>query len=265
MTEVQKIIKYVAMAFALFLAASIIGGIVSGVAILGGLLDGNATTDDLTIYEISSDITALDVEIGAAEFAIKEGERFLVESNLKNLTVEEKNGTLIIKEKTSFGGTYNGAVLTLYLPFHHFEKAEIVTGAGRFTVDSLNAENLDLELGAGEVYIDHIWASTADIDGGAGKLTIDGGTLNNLDLDMGVGQLNLNVESFGESELDLGVGESNITLRGGAEYYTVNVEKGIGSITVDGQSVSSYTCVGNGDSRIQINGGLGAIHLNFVD
>ena len=265
MTEVQKIIKYVAMAVALCLAVSIIGGIVGGVAILGGILDGSATTDDLTTYEISSPITALDIEIGAADFTIKEGDSFSVESNLKNLIVKEKNGTLIIEEKTFFGGTYNGAVLTLYLPFHEFEKAEIATGAGRFTVDSLNAKNLDLELGAGEVNIDHIWALTADIDGGAGKLTIDGGTLNNLDLDMGIGQLNLNVESFGESELDLGVGESNITLRGGAKYYTVNIEKGIGSITVDGKSVSSYARAGNGQSRIQINGGVGSIHLNFVD
>ena len=47
MTTMQKVIKYAALAFALFLALSIIGGIVGGVALLGGFIDSDTTTDDL--------------------------------------------------------------------------------------------------------------------------------------------------------------------------------------------------------------------------
>jgi len=266
MTTVQKVIKYAALAFALFLALSIIGGIVSGVALIGGIVDSDATTDDLKTYEInpSTEILFLDVEIGAADFIIKESDSYCVKSNLKNLTVEEKNGTLTIKEKTSFG-RYDGAALTLYLPLHRFEKAEIKTGAGRFKADSLNAYKLDLELGAGEVYIDRISVTSANIEGGAGNLTVAFGTIGNLDLDMGIGELNLNVELYGNNELDLGVGKANITLRGKQENYTVDIEKGLGSVTVNGENVSEYHCYGNGQGRVDIDGGIGAIHLNFKD
>ncbi|MBE6662592.1 MAG: DUF4097 domain-containing protein [Ruminococcaceae bacterium] len=266
MTTAQKIIKYLAIAFAVFLAVSIIGGILGGVALLGGIVDGDTTTDDLKTYEIDplADIVCLDIEIGAADFAIKEADTFLVESNLKNLTVEESNGTLTIKEKTKFG-RYNDTKLTLYIPKDKgFRKADIETGAGRFTADSLIANELTLELGAGEVYLNKLGAaSSAHIAGGAGKLTIANGTLCNLELEMGVGQLNLTADLYGKNELDLGVGESNITLIGPEENYSVDIEKGLGGITVNGKSVSDYGRVGNGQGLVEINGGIGAIHLNF--
>ncbi|MBO5306069.1 MAG: DUF4097 family beta strand repeat protein [Clostridia bacterium] len=268
MTTMQKVIKYAALAFALFLALSIIGGIVGGVALLGGFIDSDTTTDDLKTYEIdpSSEIMFLDIEIGAADFTIKEADAFKVESNLKNLTVEENNGTLTIKEKTSFG-RYDGAQLTLYIPMDKgFRKADIVTGAGRFTADSLIANELTLVLGAGEVYLKELGApSSAHVVGGAGKLTIAGGTLCNLELEMGVGQLNLTATLYGENELDLGVGESNITLIGPEENYSVDIEKGLGGITVDGKGVSDYGRVGNGQGSLDIDGGVGAIHLNFKE
>lgn len=268
MTTLQKVIKYAALAFALFLALSIIGGIVSGVALIGGIVDSDATTDDLKTYEItpSTEILFLDVEIGAADFAIKEADAFLVESNLKNLTVEQKNGTLTVKEKTKFG-RYNDATLTLYIPKDKgFKTADIVTGAGRFTADALIANELTLMLGAGEVYLKELGAtSSAHIVGGAGKLTVAGGTLTNLELEMGVGQLNLTATLYGNNELDLGVGETNITLIGPKENYSVDIEKGLGGITVDGKSVSDYGCTGNGQGFIDIDGGIGAIHLNFKE
>lgn len=265
MTTAQKVIKYLAMAFAVLLIVTIIGGIVSAVGLLGGFLTGDAVMDEVKTYAVSSCITSLDIEIGAADFIIKEADSFSVESNLKNLTVREKNGTLTIAEKSHFGSRYGGAMLTLYVPAETvFEKADIVTGAGKFTADALYADTLRLVLGAGEVSIGYLSATTAaDIDGGAGKLTIAGGKLCHLDLDMGVGQLNLTSSVMGNSELDLGVGESNITLIGDEENYAIDIDKGIGSITVNGKSVSDYGSSG-GENRIEINGGIGAIHLTFV-
>lgn len=232
-----------------------------------GFFGGDAVTEDVKTYTVSTDISALEVKINAADFAIKQGERFFVESNLKYLTVEDKNGILTIKETKKFGITYTGAVLTLYLPADTvLEKANITTGAGRLTIDYLSADTMNLELGAGEVKIDTlIAASDADIDGGAGKITISGGALHNLDLDMGVGQLNLSSALTGESELDLGVGESNITVIGNKEDYKLDIEKGIGNITVDGTGVSNIKAQGNGSNSIVLSGGIGAIHLKFKE
>lgn len=265
MTTLQKVVKYLAMAFAVYLAVSIIVGILSAVGLLGGFFGSDAVTDDVTKYEISSDITALDIKINAADFTVKQADTFSLESNLKDLTVTEKNGTLTIKEKKRFG-VYSGAVLTLYVPKETvFKKAEITSGAGRLTVDTLSADSLELDLGAGEVKIKELTVTSyADIDGGAGKITISGGSLRNLDLDMGVGQLNLTSALSGKSELDLGVGESNLTFIGSKDDYTVDIEKGLGNITVDGKNMSSYKST-NGQNRIDIDGGVGAVNVFFTD
>lgn len=267
MTTAQKVIKYLAMAFAIFLTVSIIGGLFSMFGLFGGFFSDDAVTEDIKTYSVSADIQSLEVKINAADFTIKQGESFAVESNLKHLTVEDKNGVLTIKETKKYSKTYTGAVLTLYVPVGTvFDRADIATGAGRFTVDQLSAGTMKFELGAGEVTIDTLTATTAiDIDGGAGKITISGGALHNLDLDMGVGQLNLTSALTGEGDFDLGIGESNITVIGNKDDYKLDIEKGIGNITVDGTSVSNIKGQGNGNNGIEVSGGIGAINLNFKE
>ena len=90
MTTFQKVIKYLAMAFAIFLTVSIIGGLLSMFGLFGGFFGGDAVTEDIKTYAVSSDIQSLEVKINAADFTIKQGESFSVESNLKHITVEDK-------------------------------------------------------------------------------------------------------------------------------------------------------------------------------
>lgn len=265
MTTFQKVIKYLAMSFAIFLAVIIIGGIIGAVSLFGGFFDGDTVQKDAKTYTVSDDITQLNIEIAAADFTIKKADFFSVESNLKNLTVNEKNDVLEMKENKRAFLTYTNASLILYIPEGtDFEKVEIKTGAGRFTVEELLADEMRLELGAGEVRVTSLTANEkADIDGGAGKITIDGGTLRNLDLDMGVGQLNLTAAVLGNSDLDLGVGETNITLLGSEEDYAIKAEKGIGSISVNGKNISDLKGTTNGENDIDVSGGIGAINIEF--
>ena len=268
MTSAQRVIKYLAIALALFLVVNIAGGILSVVGLIGGAFGGDAVAEEVKSYDLSSNITSIELEIGAAALTIKEADSFSLESNLKHLTVTERDGVLIIKEKEVFGGAnYTGAVLTLTLPYlAELESAQIKTGAGRLNIERLSAEDLTLELGAGEVNIGSLTAhNSANVDGGAGKVTVSGGALRDLDLDMGVGQLDLTSLILGDSELDLGVGESNITLIGNRDDYTVSVEKGIGAVIVDGEGVSDSERIGNGGYKLDINGGVGAINIRFAE
>ncbi|MCH5191425.1 MAG: DUF4097 family beta strand repeat protein [Oscillospiraceae bacterium] len=267
MTTFQKVIKYAAFAFAIFLTVSIISGILGAVGVVGGLFKNDAVLDDMQTYTVSEQITSLKVNINAADFTVKQADSFSVESNLKNLSVEDDNGVLTIRETKKLSGSYSNAALILYIPKELvFERADIITGAGRLTVDALSADILNLELGAGEVRIDSLIAvRKADIDGGAGKITIAGGSLNNLELDMGVGQLNLTSAVHGNSEFDLGIGESNIVLIGSKDDYEIEAEKGIGNITVDGKTVSDGGIIGNGANKIEIGGAIGEINLSFKE
>ena len=267
MTTLQKVIKYLAIAFAIFLTVSIIGGILSAVGLFGGLFSGDAVMEDTKTYSVAAEIHNLDVEINAADLLIKEGEAFTVESNLKHLKVEEKGDVLTIEETKKFSGSYNGAVLTIYVPAGTvFDNTNLTTGAGRLTIERLSSGTLDFELGAGDVSVTSLVATkSADIEGGAGRITISGGTLKDLDLEMGVGQLNLTSALTGDCQLDLGVGESNITLIGNKDDYKLDIEKGIGRIFIDGKAVSDYGSSGNGANKVEINGGIGAINVKFME
>ena len=275
MTTLQKVIKYLAIAFAIFLIVTIIGAVLGAVGLLGVLFTKDDATQeadigDMKTYSITSEIHSLNIRINAADFCIKDGTVFSVESNLKNLGVVDQNGTLTIHDPTKIklntSSAYENAVLTIYIPSGTvFEKVNIHTGAGKFTVDSLSADTVDFELGAGDVSINTLVAAkSADIEGGAGRITISGGALKNLDLEMGVGQLNLTSALTGECQLDLGIGESNITLTGNRENYKLDLEKGIGNITVDGERVSDYGSSGNGTAKVEISGGIGSIHVRFA-
>ena len=271
MTTFQKVIKYLAIAFAIFLIVTIIGGILSAIGLFGGFFTGDAVTEDMQTYSVNTGIRILDIEINAADLYIKEGEAFSVESNLKNLKVDDNNGRLTIKDLTKnkrFGGySYENAVLTIYVPVGTvFENVNLTTGAGRLTVDNLFAETIDFELGAGEVTIGSLVATkSADIEGGAGRITVSGGVLKNLDMDMGVGELNLTSAFSGECKLDMGIGESNITLIGNKDDYKLDLEKGLGSITVDGKDVSDFGSSGNETNKVDISGGIGAINVRFEE
>ena len=190
---------------------------------------------------------------------------------MKNLKVDDNNGRRKIKNLTKNklfgGGSYENAVLTIYVPVGTvFENVNLTTGAGRLTVDKLSAATIDFELGAGEVSIGTLVATkSADIEGGAGRITVSGGALENLDMDMGVGELNLTSVLSGECKLDMGVGESNITLIGNKDDYKLDLEKGIGSISVDGKDVSDFGSSGNGTNKVDISGGIGAINVRFEE
>ena len=269
MTTTQKVIKYLALAFAIFLAVSIIGGILGAVGVLGIFFGDEVVTEDLKTYSVSGEIRHLELEIYAANLHIKEGSAFSVESNLKNLKVTDKNGYLMVKDTTKnghFGSeAFENAVLTICVPKGTvFDHVDLSTGAGKVTMDTLSAKTLDFELGAGEVTISSLTATdSADIEGGAGRITISQGALKNLELEMGVGQLNLTSQLTGDCRFDMGVGESNLTVLGKKEDYKLDLSKGIGGISVDGTAVSDYGSSGSGANKLEINGGVGAINIAF--
>ena len=92
-----------------------------------------------------------------------------------------------------------------------------------------------------------------------------GGTLNNLKLEMGVGELNLTAALLGNNEFDFGIGESNLTVLGSKKDYRIDIEKGLGAVTVDGKKVTDFGTSGNGQHSLEIEAGIGAINLNFQE
>ena len=105
MKQAQKVIKYVAIAFGLYLAINIIGLIIFGFTMLLGIeistniLTGNGAETIQYGETFSKDIEQLDIEISFADFEIKVGEELKVEGQInKDYKVEVENKTLKIED-----------------------------------------------------------------------------------------------------------------------------------------------------------------------
>jgi len=265
MTELQKAIKYFAIALAIILSVSIIGGLLSAIGLLDGVFYSDAILEDTKTYSVSNNIVSIDFTVNAATLTIKEGDSFSLESNLKYLSLAEKDGVLTLKDRKKSRFSYNGAIITLIIPSGTvFERVAITTGAGRLSADCISAESLKLVLGAGEVSFEELSATKkAKIEGGAGKIKIMSGTIHSLELDMGIGELDMRSALTGVCELELGIGESNITLIGNKEDHAIDIDKGIGSVTLDGEKLSSYRFGTNMENILNIDGGIGNINIIF--
>ena len=234
---------------------------------LVGCASQSVVLNETKIYDITKDIHSLDIKINAADFVIEQGEKFSVESNLKNLSVFEEDGILKIVEKTRFARSYNGALLKLCIPEDMvFENASIKTGAGRLTSKSFSVNTLELKTGAGKVEFYRLEASeNVNIKGGAGEIVVEDGNLHNLTLDLGVGELNMNAKLKGESKLNFGVGQSNLNLIGSKEEYSLDITNGAGDIIVDGEKSSFFTNSTNGENTVKIKGGVGSTNIEFQE
>ena len=270
MNAVQKVIKYLAMALTIFLSVSIIGGIITGLTGVSYILSGGnkEAVGEMQVYPIEGEISSLSLSLSGAELKIKTADKFSVESTHNYLSVKSEDGQLCINEtKKAFSVYQKGVTVILTIPEGFvFDDATLETGAGRVEMDSLSADVLKLSLGAGKVEIGNLTAnSRADIDGGAGELKIDGGMLCNLDLDVGVGELTLKSRIEGQSRLDYGIGETKLTLLGSREDYKIEIDKGIGEARLAGKSMQDDSVYGAGENRIEIDGGIGEINIDFSE
>ncbi len=239
--------------------------IILSLVALVGCVSGTVVVGEHKTYEIKSDIKSLDIEINAADFVIEHSDKFSVESNLKYLTVSDQNGILKVVENTKHAVSYNDAVLKVSIPADVvFENVSIKTGAAKLTAQSISANNVKLNLGAGKVQFDSIVANEKiNIKGGAGQISILDGNLNNLRLDLGVGELDMTAKLKGDSKLKFGVGGSNLTLKGNKDDYDFDIQNGIGAITIDEITASSFVSSGNGENYVKIKGGVGATNITF--
>lgn len=272
MTSAQKVIKYLAIAFAIFLILTIISAILSGIYGLTIFLgvkkeNENIQSDEMNLINFEDgNIETLDIDVSYASLTIKTGETLKAETTSTKINFKTSNGKLQVNEKNRNWFSINkNEELIVYIPKNiKFEKVKISAGAGKINIENLTTKNLSFELGAGETTIENLNVlNNCNIEGGAGKVNILSGTINNIDLDMGVGEANLKAALLGKNKIDAGIGSLNINVIGSKENYEIKADKGIGNIRIDGKEISSGEEYGKGENYIKINGGVGNININF--
>ena len=268
MTGIQKVIKYIAIAFAMFIIINIFGGILLGLSILAGI-SGLDDGEDLPVNEKISqvedimNIKMLDIQIKFEKLNIKNGNIFKVESNDSDIYCTENEETIQIRDKSNDWISKNKEV-TIYIPEDSlFGNVKIATSAGKVEIELLQTEKLEVEVGAGSTEIRELNVrKEAKINGGAGSFVIDSGIINNLKLKVGAGKTQIQSEILGNSKVESGIGKLDICLIG--EDYQIETENGIGAIRINGDKVSNETIYGKGNNILKIEGGIGAINIDFI-
>ena len=270
MSPTQKIIKYAALAFGIFLAVSIISGIIYGIYSLGEALFGESDKLDEAVELYSGDNPAfkeLSLKINATEIVIKTGDKLTVSTDSKTIKATEEDDCLTIKDsgKKHIVGNID-TNLTITIPEdYEFEKVKIDSGAGAVYISRLTTDTLDFDIGAGKTTMEEVTVKKkTQIDTGAGSVEITKSSFHDLDLDLGAGKFTFEGTITGESEVDCGVGSSTFKLTGKKDDYKLKLEKGVGSIKYDNESVSNGT-YGDGENYIDIDGGVGSININFTE
>lgn len=265
MSSFQKIIKYIAIAFAALLIFSITSGIISLISYFSNGFS-NKLNNNLDKIKISDNYEILDIELNNINILIKEGKKLKIETDSKNINIKEIGNKLLITEKkNSWLPKQPSTDLIIYVPSNYtFKEISIENGAGRLDIDYIKTNELELELGAGKVNINELNVyKESSIDSGAGEIIINSGLVNNLDFDMGIGKVELNLKITGKSEIDSGIGEMKLNLLGSNDDYKINLDKGIGKVKIDNQDVFDSSIYGNGENTINISGGIGNITINY--
>ena len=274
MTTAQKVIKYLATAFAVFLIITIISAILSGVyALLSalGLIHTNKdiVTENLKVISKKvKEVTTLKIDLAYTNLDIKTGDDFKVETNNSKITFEENNGSVKIKEENRnwLNNNNMSSNLIIYIPedMIAIDETKIQTGAGKINIEKLNTQRLYLELGAGDVYIENVIATgKTKIDGGVGKTELKSCEINNLKANLGMGEFTFSGKLTGKSKIDSSVGAINIDLIDNKNNYKIDVSKGLGNVTLDGQKLETDRVYGIGENYLDIDGGIGEIKIDF--
>lgn len=302
MTEFQKIVKGFAIAFAIFLTISIVGGIFSAISFgIGGLnWIGNQNEssigeneEHLNFYDADR-VKSIKLDQVACNIEIVEGEEFSVFS--QNVTsYKEKlssKGVLKIENDSlpffSFGKQFNGktAKIVITVPKEtDLKKITIAGGAGNMKLENIAANKLEIDAGAGNINLNGVKASELDLDGGAGniegeiitagKVEIDAGVGNvefyevnfsDIDLDCGMGNVKISGTVKGDNKIDCGVGEVEILLADKIDEYDFSVDTGVGNIIIGGKKYGEVNHTNSAANfSFDIDGGVGNCTIKEIN
>ena len=281
MTTFQKIVKAAAIALAIFIIFTIVSTILSiTFTIFGGNLLFNLIGQNSGIVTVNEEkienvfdieqVRNLNINTSIENIEILRGEnefRVVAENISGKYKCDVTDETLNIQSKVDKKVNINGqSKIKIYIPKDFvFDSAKVKLGLGDTDIESLAAQDLSIECGTGKLDIKYLEAQeSCDISCGVGKVDIQNANLSNLQLEAGVGKLDISSALKGQCDIEAGVGELNFRiLEFNEEDSKILIDKGIGAFNVNGKS-TSLEKIGNGtNTTIKIEGGVGAINLEY--
>lgn len=270
MTTFQKVVKGLAVAFAIFLILNICFGILSAIGIVFGISDvySNAKKIDIVREFDNSSIDDIDISASISKIYLLKGDNIKVEATSvnENTIIKEERGKLIIseKDKNNFFKSKKTSEIRIYLPEDiYIRNFELDSGVSDTFIEILRADRVSLNLGVGNVTLSKIFSNNTKINSGVGNLEITDGEIGNVDFKLGVGNTNINTILNGNGKIECGVGDVDINLLRSIDGYQIDVDKGLGTVKLNNQKISDNVKYGEGLNKVYIKAGLGNININL--
>lgn len=260
-------VVYIAKALGIALATFIIFIIVYSLLFVVSLFMVNKKETNLQERIINNqNIIALDLDFASVNLNIKAGDTLKVETNIKNIEIKEYERKLKISTETPFLFGPNNKTINITIPQDlTLERFKLNVGGGNINVENITSVDWDISLGMSKASFDNITApGKVKADNGVGSIEITNSTLNNLDLDNDFGAAKLEASLTGKTKLDNGLGGMNVTVWDKKDNYTIDVDNGLGSVNIDGESIDQER-LGSGQKTLSLNNGLGSINIKFTN
>ncbi len=249
----------------ILLSSFIIISLLNGVIYFLTYLNTNEAEDIGEVYnETYENINSININLTRGNITILSGdENKITYSNVsKKFKVTNKNNKLEIFDSGKYyipSKIY--PKITIYVTDEKkIDEINLVNEYGSTVINSINTISLFAENGYGKLIISNTTSELSKMNLGAGDLEIKSSYLNDLDLESGVGKNDISAIITGNSKIEVGVGELNLNLLGEKESYSLDLENGIGKMTIDNQSLTNY---GTGNNKIKIIGGIGNTKITF--
>ena len=265
MSGFQKGIKAFAIFLAIMIILSIFSGITFGFSIISTIFEGNEVGQK-NFYQTFDDVMSIDMENSFSEISVVPGETFAVEAYGVSSKFEAKviqNSLKIVENQSGFWRKKSGKIVITIPKNVYLNEFFLESGAGKVTIQGLNAQKFELNQGAGQVIIEDSIFQNTSLRGGAGRIEVKNSKFNDLSLESGVGSVEIEAEIKGSSKIECGVGSTNLKLLGKKDEYKIHVEKGLGSIKIENVIYEDDSWIGNGQNTLEIEGGIGSIRVDF--
>lgn len=252
----NRIIKTFAFILAAIVIISMLGGIYALCITVFDLFQSNQIENQI---QYDSLMSSLDIDLKTANLEIKLGDKLLVSTTNKYVTTYQNNNNIVIQEKkhSLLSKDNNKVIITVPNNFL-LDIVEIDITSGSIKIDKLETKRLNLDLGSGTTKINNLLVTDkTKIDCGSGKFLLNNGNLSNLNLDTGLGDTILNTKIIGNSNIETDIGKLELNLIGSINDYELTIDKGVGSIKLNNESLKNKSVVGTGNNYLLIEGGIG--------
>lgn len=184
-------------------------------------------------------------------------------SNKKNeliITQPQKNVNNILNP---YEKLYSMCKVTITIPENFkIKEFDADLSVGDLEIHNKNIENAEIEIGVGDISFYNLSIGELTAEAGVGDFNFKEIFLGSSEIEIGVGDMEFNGDINDDFFLEIGTGCATIMLQESENNYDFDVEKGIGSLSINGDDYEKNVKINNNsDIKIDINTGVGDVDI----